>query len=107
MTDRDDTNSLGSFVQTVRGPVAADALGWTLAHEHFFTTTIEAPGMLLRDPHIAELELEEAYAAGTRTAIDLTTFDLGRDPKALRRLSEATGVAIVMGTGWYTSRSYP
>jgi phosphotriesterase-related protein len=53
------------------------------------------------------MELADAHAAGTQTVVDLTTFDLGRRPAALRRISEATGVDIVMGTGWYTSSTYP
>lgn len=97
----------GRTVQTVLGPVDAADLGWTLAHEHFFTVTIEAPGMLLRDPRVAAWELADARAAGTRSVIDLTALDLGREPAKLRRLSEETGVNLVMGTGWYTRRSYP
>jgi len=33
--------------------------------------------------------------------VDLTTDGLKRDPQALRRISEATGIHIVMGAGWY------
>lgn len=79
----------------------------TLMHEHFLTRTYDAPGMLLHDEEVAVLELGDAHAAGTRTVVDLTTFDLGRRPAALRRISEAAGVDIVMGTGWYTSATYP
>ena len=94
-------------VQSVTGPVRVSDLGWTLAHEHFFTKTLDAPGMLLRDEEIAALELADAAAVGTRSVIDLTTFDLLRDPAALRRLSERTGITIVMGTGWYLHKTYP
>lgn len=103
----DDASAAASIVQTVLGPVDISALGWTLAHEHFFTKTLDAPGMLLRDEEIAALELADAAAVGTRTVIDLTTFDLLRDPAALRRLSARTGVNIVMGTGWYLHKTYP
>lgn len=96
-----------STVETVRGPVPLESLGWTLAHEHFFTKTLDAPGMLLRDEEIAALELADARAAGTRSVVDLTTFDLLRDPAALRRLSERTDVNIVMATGWYLHKTYP
>ena len=97
----------GATVQSVTGPVPLESLGWTLAHEHFFTKTLDAPGMLLRDEEVAALELADAAAAGTRSVVDLTTFDLLRDPHALRRLSERTGVTIVMGTGWYLHKTYP
>lgn len=96
-----------NHVQTVLGPVEASALGKTLAHEHFFTVTYDAPAMYLSDPEIARLELSEARDVGTRSVIDLTTFDLGRDPLALQQLSRETGVNIIMGTGWYTHKTYP
>jgi len=94
-------------IQTVVGSIEPDDLGWTLAHEHFFTKTYDAPGMYLGDPAIAEAELKDAYRVGTRSVIDLTTVDLGRDPQRLRTLAESTGVNIIMGTGWYVHKTYP
>lgn len=94
-------------VQTVLGPIPVAGIGWTLAHEHFFTKTYDAPGMYLANPDIALRELGDAREIGTRTVIDLTTFDLGRDPIAIRDLSDRASVNIVMGTGWYTHNTYP
>ena len=94
-------------VPGVLGPIRAEDLGWTLAHEHFFTKTYDSPGMYLANPRVAALELEDAAVVGTRSVIDLTTLDMGRDPAALARLAEQTGVNIVMGTGWYTHKTYP
>ena len=94
-------------VQTVTGPISPDELGRTLAHEHFFTVTYDSPGMYLSDPKIALLELAEAREVGTRSVVDLTTFDLGREPLSLRTLSEQSGTNIIMGTGWYISKTYP
>ena len=94
-------------IQTVLGPISASDLGWTLAHEHFFTKTYDAPGMYLADEEIAALELTEAVQCGTKSVIDLTTPDLGRQPEALRRLSERTKANIVMGCGWYIHKTYP
>lgn len=99
--------SVLSTVQTVTGPISPADLGRTLAHEHFFTVTYDSPGMYLADPEIALLELSDARDAGTRSVIDLTTFDLGRDPVALRTLSERSGMNIIMGTGWYIHKTYP
>lgn len=96
-----------SMVQTVRGPIPAADLGKTLAHEHFFTVTYDAPAMYLSDARLAALELNDACSVGTASVIDLTTFDLGRDPVKLHALSEETGVNIIMGTGWYTKSTYP
>ena len=63
--------------------------------------------MYLSDPILAAAELEDAKAVGTRSVIDLTTVDIGRDPAKLRALSQATGVNIIMGTGWYVHKTYP
>jgi phosphotriesterase-related protein len=44
---------------------------------------------------------------GGGTIVDATSTPLGRDPKALRRMSYATGLNIVMGGGWYQKRYHP
>ena len=36
-----------------------------------------------------------------RTFVDATNTDLARNPDALLRIAQATGLNIVMGTGWY------
>jgi phosphotriesterase-related protein len=88
---------------SVRGPVAAAELGVTLPHEHLFIDLLrEYRGAgLLRDEALAARELAAFAAAGGRTLVDCTTPDLGRDPAALRRVAEATGVQVVMGSGHY------
>jgi predicted metal-dependent phosphotriesterase family hydrolase len=56
---------------------------------------------LLNDEELACAELRALRGAGGRTLVDLTTDEIGRDPAALRRVSEATGISIVMGCGHY------
>ena len=41
--------------------------------------------------------------AGGRTIVDVTNIGIGRDPKALARISQATGLNVVMGSGYYTA----
>ena len=41
--------------------------------------------------------------AGGKTIVDVTIDDVGRDPKALARISRATGLNIIMGSGYYTA----
>lgn len=41
--------------------------------------------------------------AGGKTIVDVTIIGLGRDPKALARISRATGLNVVMGSGYYTA----
>lgn len=88
---------------TVTGPIAPDELGVVLPHEHVFIDLVrEYRGSgLLNDEGLACDELRAFESAGGRTLVDLTTDEIGRDPAALRRVSEATGIFIVMGCGHY------
>jgi len=44
--------------------------------------------------------------AGGKTIVDVTIIGIGRDPKALARISQATGLNIIMGSGYYTTTSH-
>ncbi len=90
-------------VMTVRGPVPAPDLGVVLPHEHVFIDLLrEYRGSgLLADEALAVEELARFREAGGSTLVDCTSEGIGRNPEALRRVAEATGVAIVMGAGHY------
>jgi predicted metal-dependent phosphotriesterase family hydrolase len=90
-------------VMSVSGPVEASALGVVLPHEHVFADLVrEYRGTgLLNDEHLARLELALLRDAGGRTLVDLTLDEIGRDPAALARVAEASGVTIIMGCGHY------
>ena len=45
--------------------------------------------------------------AGGCTVVDATTIGIGRDPDALARIARATGLNIVMGTGYYVDSTHP
>jgi phosphotriesterase-related protein len=95
-------------VQTVQGPIDADELGLTLAHEH----------VRFRDEAVAEqwpgrydeqLELDAALLhvnaakeRGVRTIVDPTAMFGGRDVRFMKRVAEETGVRIVACTGIYS-----
>jgi len=55
----------------------------------------------------AEEALLEYRAAGGGCIVDLTPIGVGRDPEGLRTLSERSGVAVVMGTGFYVNDYHP
>lgn len=61
----------------------------------------------LDDEPLAIAELKAFKAAGGATVIDPTCRGIGRDPRALRRISTATGLNIVMGSGYYLQSSHP
>lgn len=109
-------NSLGGqrgrIVMTVLGPISPEELGITSCHEHLL---IDASGLFLDSDydHIVfeeELLVEELKPfreAGGRTVVSLSNIGLGRNPLGLKRIAEASGVNIVMGSGWYRSEVYP
>ena len=97
-----------NLVQTVTGPVSADALGRTLMHEHFLYGYCGYQGDATLGPFDEEAALRTCVAAaetargyGIRTIVDATTNECGRNVRFLRRVSEASGVNIICSTGYY------
>ena len=98
------------MVNTVLGPVKAEALGTTLMHEHF---AFAYPGWFA-DATIAPYDyaaalktnlgvIERAKKYGIATIVDATTNDVGgRDPNLYKELAEKTGINIICSTGLYT-----
>jgi hypothetical protein len=60
----------------------------------------------LTEEDVAARELDHFRAAGGGTVVDCTVRGLYPDPAALARLSRATGVHIVLGTGYYVARTH-
>jgi len=99
-------------VQTVRGPIDPSTLGFTLPHEHTAISLWHIPNRwdyweLRRDEPIISSELARFVAKGGSGLVDVTLPGVGRDPAWLARLSEASGLHIVMGAGWYREAYYP
>ncbi|MBO9654687.1 MAG: phosphotriesterase [Agrobacterium tumefaciens] len=61
----------------------------------------------LDDEPLAIAELKDFAAAGGQTIVEPTCQGIGRNPLAMRRISEATGLNIVMGAGYYLASSHP
>ena len=99
-------------VQTVLGAVAPDDLGFTLPHEHtkcslwWIENRWDYWELIGDEPRINE-ELGAYKALGGGTLVDVTPIGIGRDLARLARLSEATGLHIVAGAGWYRQSYYP
>ncbi len=99
-------------VMTVSGPMPPDSLGFTLPHEHTGISLWHIANRwdyweLAPDDDIMIEELRDFRRRGGGTLVDLTLPGVGRDPDRLRRLAGASGVNIVMGTGWYRGAYYP
>lgn len=96
---------------TVRGPITAQQASPILSHEHVlcdlwpFTRSYDG---ILDDDELAVQELQVfARTVGGGTLVDATSLGLGRDHRALSRISRESGVHIVMGSGWYREEVYP
>lgn len=94
-----------STINTVQGPVDTANLGFTLSHEHVGTN---AAGLRHTYPEFIDREgiieqstaaMKEAYAEGVRTIVDVSTFDLGRDVRAIEEVSRNSSMQIIVATG--------
>lgn len=99
-------------IETVRGPIHPDQLGVTLPHEHLYIQIWEIAGRndyagQLEDDDVLCDEVNAFKAQGGQTIVDCTVRGIGRSPEKLRRISERTGVHVVMGCGWYRQPYYP
>jgi phosphotriesterase-related protein len=97
-------------IATVRGPIAPEEAGFILSHEHLICdlwNLFPSYDNILDDECLAIDEVCRYRARGGGTIVDCTSIGLGRKPQVLRRISEAAGVHIVMGTGWYRDKVYP
>ena len=94
-------------IHTVTGAIDAAQLGVTLMHEHVLVDFIGAaavsPTRYDADAVFARAVpfLRQARAHGCATLVECTPAYLGRDPRLLRRLAEASGVRILTNTGYY------
>jgi phosphotriesterase-related protein len=96
-----------STIQTVTGPLAADALGLTLMHEHVLVDFIGAEQV-----SAARYDADQAFKTvlphlqrirtlGCTSFVECTPAYLGRDPRLLKRLADASGLNILTNTGYY------
>jgi phosphotriesterase-related protein len=83
-------------------PFSLEHLGWI--RTHYFR---HLPNLTLDDEALAASEVGLYKAAGGSTIVDVSTPGIGRDPLALARLSRATGVHVVMATGFYVVSTHP
>jgi len=83
-------------------PVSLANLGWVRQH---FNANLD--NLRLTDEQVAIDEIRLFQRAGGATVVDPTPGSLGRDPLALARIARATGLHVVMGSGYYVAASHP
>ncbi|MCC7463143.1 MAG: phosphotriesterase [Gammaproteobacteria bacterium] len=55
----------------------------------------------LDDEDMEIREITDFRLSGGGTLVEVSSIGLGRNPAAIKRVADATGVNIVMGSGWY------
>ncbi len=97
-------------VMTVNGPIVPAEMGITLPHEHVLVDFAGA-GAVSPDRYDREEVfetvlpyLQRVHALGLRTLIEATPAYLGRDPLLLRQLADASGMHLLVSTGYYAAR---
>jgi phosphotriesterase-related protein len=83
-------------------PVTMENLHWL--HYHAGNSL---DNLRLMDEDLAISEALRYKRAGGSTIVDVTNIGLARDPLALQRIARATGLHIIMGSGYYVEQSRP
>ncbi|SVA71621.1 uncharacterized protein METZ01_LOCUS124475, partial [marine metagenome] len=83
-------------------PISIGILGWLS-----YNWRSNLDNLLLDSEDTAIQEVSRFASFGGRSIVDATNIGIGRNPLGLTRISEATGLNIVMGSGHYVSSSHP
>lgn len=83
-------------------PVTLENLSWVR-----YNMIDNLDNRMLLDEQMSIKEATLFKLHGGKTIIDQTSIGIGRDPDALARISRATGLNIIMGSGYYIDGSYP
>jgi phosphotriesterase-related protein len=87
---------MGTYIDTVAGPVAPDDLGITSMHEHI---PLDRAGSFRQDAFdFAVAELTKARELGLTTLVEVSP---ARDMRGLRDIAAKSGINIVACTGFY------
>jgi 5-phospho-D-xylono-1,4-lactonase len=94
-------------VMTVSGRRLVSTLGVIDAHDHLFLDSPALAGHSIDDVDRVTEEVRDARTSGIECIVEMTPIGLGRNPAAMRRVAEATGVAVIAATGYHRDAHYP
>jgi predicted metal-dependent phosphotriesterase family hydrolase len=77
------------------------------AHRHILSHTFVHVCNTHKYPKHDHKQYRAVHAVGGSLVVDVTSPNMGRNARALLRLSEKTGVRIVMGCGYSYARTHP
>jgi len=83
--------------------LAYEKVGWSNLSWLRYHPYENLDNMRLLDEQEAIDEAMLYKRAGGKTIVDVTINGIGRDPKALARISRTTGLNVIMGSGYYTA----
>ena len=83
-------------------PVSLENLWWI--RYHWFQNMDDI--LLLEEGEAVE-EAKRFEISGGQSIVEMSNNGLGRDPEALVRISRATGLHVLMGSGYYLAASLP
>jgi phosphotriesterase-related protein len=97
-----------SFIRTFNGDIKPEELGFTYSHEHIvcrpdYWVQRGEDDLLLDDKEKSKKDVEDFKIHGGKTIVDATAIDYGRDVKAVKEISDETGVQIVGTAGFNKS----
>ena len=97
-------------VRTVLKDIEADELGFTYVHEHLYAV----PPVCQKDRDLelssydnSLYELELFKRVGGNSLVEASTIDYGRNPLALKKMAEVSGVNVIATTGFNKNMYYP
>jgi len=83
-------------------PITLDTLWWVRYHPFH---NLDDRRLVDEDEAVEEVLRFKEH--GGATVVEVTSIGLGRDPQALDRIARATGLNVVMGSGYYVGPSQP
>lgn len=101
-----------SFIRTLTGDIDPDQLGVTYAHDHLFCIPPlwkekKIDDFMIDDVEASIKDVELFVRAGGQAVYDATAIDYGRDPVALKTISERTGIKIIATAGFNKAVMWP
>lgn len=101
-----------SFIRTLSGDIDPKDLGLTYAHDHLFCIPPlwkekGQTDFLIDDLEASIKDVELFVQAGGQAVYDATAIDYGRDPVALKAISDRTGIKIIATAGFNKAVMWP
>ena len=98
----DENQVLEDGIDPKTAAVTMDKLGILNRHPYALRENL-----LMTDYETQKKEILRFKKAGGTTIVDATMPGIGRYPELLKKISEETGINVVMGTGFYVYSSHP